>query len=460
MIDTAIAAQVIVWLIVIGVFLAGGEASLFHPVTWYLAFHGLVFVLRPILVHVFGFDFLWNYMGFHPTDEIFVRTLAVTSVGLVVFAAACLAMSRRKPSFTGQAVPELSPRQWRGLVMMTLLLLPMVGYSIFTTRNGIAGERVGAVYINTNSVGYLNDAQFAIMPLLCIWLVATRFHWLNVLPVALYLGYRIWFGWARFTIVLFVVMVVAIYCWQRRKCWMPLWAVAAAVPLFLLFNLIGHNRDVLKQLLSGEEVRTVEYYPGMTKEQKIKTKYDNQDAANFDSLAFIIAVVPERTGTYSYGAQYLQLFTEPIPRILWKGKPRGAPVGFFDLNDYGNFLGLTPSLVGDGWMSGGLVGVIATLALVGGFLGWAHRWFWNHEQDSLRALFYLTALPMLAQWYRDGGISVAKFMLWSWLPLVMWAGLNWLMGKRQVPAYSMLLPRGARIRFVQAAEGGSQAGPK
>src|SRR6516225_8959879 len=83
MVEIALCAQVLVWLIVIGVFLAGGEASLFHPVTWYLIFHGVVFVLRPILVQGFGFDFLWRYMGFHPTDEVFVLTLIVSSVGLI-----------------------------------------------------------------------------------------------------------------------------------------------------------------------------------------------------------------------------------------------------------------------------------------------------------------------------------------------------------------------------------------
>jgi hypothetical protein len=123
-------------------------------------------------------------------------------------------------------------------------------------------------------------------------------------------------------------------------------------------------------------------------------------------------------------------------------------VAFFDLNAYGNFIGLTPSLVGDGWMSGGWVGVITTLALVGGFLGWAHRWFWKHVDDNLAVLFYLTALPMLAQWYRDGGISIAKFMLWNWLPLLLWVGLNWLLGPRPVPVYSVILPRGARVRFL------------
>jgi hypothetical protein len=328
-------------------------------------------------------------------------------------------------------------------------LLPAIGYSIYKTNNGsLVGELVGGVYINTNSVGYLNDAQFALMPLLCIWLVVSRFHWVNLLPVILYIGYRSWGGWARFTIVLFVVMVVAAYCWQHRRRWMPLWSVAAALPVFLLFNLIGHNRDAVKELLSGEVVRKVEYTAGMSLEQKMKAQYDNADAANFDSLAYIIAVVPERTGTYTYGSQYLQIFTEPIPRLLWQGKPKGAPVVFFDLNSYGNFIGLTPSLAGDGWMSGGWIGLITTMALVGGFLGWAHRWFWNHVEDNLAALFYLTALPVLAQWYRDGSISIAKFLLWNWLPLVMWAGFDWLLGQRQMKSYSILLPRGARIHLL------------
>ena len=454
MIDIALCAQVIVWLIVIGVFFASGEASLFHPATWYLAFHGLVFVLRPILVHVFDFDFMWNFMVFHPTDEVFIRTLAVTSVGMVVFVAACMALSRKKPPITWQPAKELSLQEWRGLIMMTLLLLPLSCYSIYYSRYEYSGESVGpnGIYISVNSVGYLCDAQFAIMPLLCIWLVVGRFHWLYVLPVVLYIGYRTWCGWARFTIVLFVALAVVVYCWQQRRRWMPLWAVVVAVPLFLLFNLLGHNRYVLSEYLNGEEVHTIEYDPGMTREEKLKTKYDNQDAANFDALAYIIAIVPERTGTYTYGTQYLQLFTEPIPRMLWKGKPVGAPVGFFSLNAYGNFIGLTVSLIGDSWMSGGWVGVIITMMLVGGFLGWAHRWFWNHVENNIAALFYLTALPMLAQWYRDGGISMAKFMLWNWLPLLMWVGMTWLLGRRQVPEYSMLLPRHARIRLVKGQE--------
>jgi hypothetical protein len=91
-----------------------------------------------------------------------------------------------------------------------------------------------------------------------------------------------------------------------------------------------------------------------------------------------------------------------------------------------------------------------TMALAGGLLGYAHRWFWKNVDNSMAALFYLTGLPMLAQWYRDGGISMAKFMLWNWLPLLMWLVMQWLMSDRRVPAYSMELPRHTRLRFRTA----------
>ena len=56
---------------------------------------------------------------------------------------------------------------------------------------------------------------------------------------------------------------------------------------------------------------------------------------------------------------------------------------------------------------------------------------------------------MVAQQYRDGGIvSIAKFLLWSWLPLVVWLGSNWLLGPRLFPSQSVLLPRGTRLRLI------------
>jgi hypothetical protein len=101
-------------------------------------------------------------------------------------------------------------------------------------------------------------------------------------------------------------------------------------------------------------------------------------------------------------------------------------------------------------MSGGWVGLLVTMATVGAILGWAHRWFWKNMDSNLPALFYLVGLAMLPQWFRDGGISISKFVFWNLSPLVLWAGLTWLLGRRLLPGYSVLLSPGTSLRIIQS----------
>jgi hypothetical protein len=456
MIDVALAAHVMVFLVMVGWFLASGQASVFHPAGLYLAFHGLAFVARPILVHFFGFDSIWQYMSFEPTEEEFIRPLGLSSLCLVVFVGTSLVVGRTSTSFTSRAAREVSHGERTSLVLLTILLLPLLAWSIYTTREGIPGERAAnGVFIMTKTSGYITDAQCMLGPLLCTWLVVTRFHWLNILPILFYIGYRSWFGWARWTILLFFLMVVVTYCWYQRKKWIPLFAVLGAVPALLLFNALGHNRDVLRNYLQGEESHTAEERPGTSPAERMARRWDTQDFANFEYLTAIMAIVPEREGPYTYGLQYLQLFTEPIPRLLWRDKPPGSMFVHINLSKHVDFLGLTWSLPGDGWSSGGWVGAIITLGLAGALVGFAHRSFWRRNDNTTVAMFYLSFLAVSPNWYRDGGISIFKFLLWSWLPLILWRAGTWFLGEKTIPAYTVVLPRGARLRLTESRESSS-----
>jgi hypothetical protein len=452
----------LIWLAVLGFFLASGQASIFHPATVYLGFHGLVFVIRPLLVHFLGFDSVWRYMVFRPEEEDFVRALAVSSVALICFVGASLFFGWTETRFLTKAAPVLSPLQKRALVWTTLVLLPYMAVSIATTQGGAeaSGERAeNGVFIQTHSTGYLNDAQFMLAPLLCAWLVATRFHWLNFPPILLYVAYRSYTGWARWTIVLFFLMIVIVYCAQHRRRWLPLWSIALAIPVLVLFSILGHNREVLKNLFTGEvnESAMNDLHPGMSAEEKRNLRLDTLDFANFDYLCYIVAVVPKRTNAYSYGLQYLQILTEPIPRILWKGKPAGAPVQTINLGAYGNFLGLTVSLAGDGWMSGGWVGLIITASLVGLILGKGHKRFWRQSDQPIAVLFYISGVAVLPQWYRDGGISIFKFLMWTWLPFFIWLAVIWLLNGRRLPGNSIVIRPGERLRILQNHQRSSAA---
>ena len=192
--------------------LAGGAGSLSgewpgidfsSPGRVYWAFHGLVFVIRPLLVHFLGFNSVFNYMVFNPSTEDFIATLAVTSLGLVVLATSCLYFGRVRPVFTGPA-PAFPPEQSRALLVTTLMLLPVIAYSIYRAAGDTGGERAAnGIYILTKTTGYVIDSQFMVAPLVCLWLVKTRFHWLNLVPILAYVAYRSWVGSARWTFLLF-----------------------------------------------------------------------------------------------------------------------------------------------------------------------------------------------------------------------------------------------------------------
>jgi hypothetical protein len=149
--------------------------------------------------------------------------------------------------------------------------------------------------------------------------------------------------------------------------------------------------------------------------------FDGLDFSNFDFLTYIVAKVPQETGRYTHGLQHLQLFTEPIPRKLWPRKPIGAPVRTFNLNDYGNFLGLTPSLIGDGWMTGGWLGVTLNMSLAGLSLALLYNWFVRNLDNPFKVSLMIVITSVLIQLYRDGSIvAMSKFLLFTTLPIFLW----------------------------------------
>jgi hypothetical protein len=447
----ALVAQVLLWAVVVGVFFASGQASIFHPLTVYLAFHLVVFVIRPILVLGFGFEHEWYYMIIPASERMIYRALGVSSVGLLVFALTCIAVGWSQVGFRSMAPTPFTRDQKRALIVTTLILGPLILRSIRSFTGGeMSLENRGGTFVMTGASGYTLEAQYMAGPLICAWLCVARFRWHALLVLVPYVAYRSYAGMSRWTFVLLFVALALAYALEKRIKWCSWPVVLAAIPLLILFNFVGNNRGLLQDYVAGRETLRPTADSGMSRADRLKAKYDGPDFANFDFLTYVVSKVPERTGEYTYGAQYLQLFTEPIPRKLWPGKPAGAPVRLFNLNSYGNFLGRTLTLVGDGWMSGGWVGLIVTMAIVGSLLGWAHRWFWRHSDDRIGGLMYLIGIAMLIQWYRDGGISIAKFFFWNLSPLVLWLGITWLMGPKLVPSYSVLLPRGVRLRVWRA----------
>lgn len=461
MIELALFIQVVLFLAVAGIFLAHRSASLFHPLAFYLIFHFLVFVARPWLVHFAGFDSQWHYMRFEPTPETFVFTLALTSFALLVFAGFSLTSGYAPLRFENSGI-AFSRTQRQAFYIVLLLLLPLALYGarqdarIFglLAERGEAGvflDRSSAHTFFQNTTGYIVKAHNLLIPLTALFVAVHRFRWWAFTPLLAFCGYRMFLG-SRWGIVVALAIVVLLHLYWHRARWLKLRHVALAIPVFLIFHALGQDRDFFREVTGFGEIR---YEARHLADESFVESLDSPDFANFEYLAYIVAAVPEKSHTYTYFTQYLWLFTRPIPRMLWPGKPRGMPIKLVDLNDYGWFGTRTWSIVGDGWLSFGWLGVTITLAALGWFLGWLHRLFWRNLHRAFPVLFYCCYMPSTILWFRGGNIvTAARMAMWILLPVILWylisKVMEWLARRRQM--HIAPAPYGYAARGRPAAE--------
>jgi len=444
-----LAGQAAIWLIVCYIFASGRASSVFHPFAFYLAFHGIVFVLRPILVYAFGLEAVFFVMRFYPSAEEFNFTLLLSTAAMLVFGVVTWRVQGPLPHFDRQARTGFGRAERHALAFVVVLLAPIAIYSVLigiqstvdtgTTGSVIEMERdvnTGVIGFS-NTTGYIVDAQMVIGPLSLMLIWAYRFRPWSFLPLLIYLAERAYIGWGRWTIVLTLMTLGLLFLTTRKLRWIPVYMIAAAVPVLIIFQQLGEQREVFQALITGDVIDEDPILAGGNWVER----HDSPDFANFDFLTYVVDAVPAKSGTYSYFTQYLQLFTEPIPRILWSGKPYGPPIQLVNLNEFGNFVGWTTSLVGDGWISGGWLGVIVTMTIVAWLTMRMHRWFWSGAATNFKVLVYCAFLPLTLQWFRDGGISIAKFVFLTIGPLLLWRLVAQMLERRRVVGPRTWRPR-------------------
>jgi len=427
MIALALGLQTVLWLSVGALYLAHRGSSLFHPVSFYLVFHGLVFVLRPWAVHGLGFDSQWRAMQFQPTPGGFVATLALASLGLLVFAATAI------PAGNGRAAPAVSatsytPAQRTAFHLAAAVLLPLALYgawrdaqlfgTLVQAPGGTGMVQQGGHTFFQNTTGYIVKAHHLLVPLAALFAAVHGFRWWALLPVGAVCVYRAFLG-SRWGLVVVLGVLLLLHLAGREGRWLRGVHLALAVPVVLAFVAIGQDRDVLRHLTGVGPLR--DHGMPIAREGGWLHRLDRADFANFDFLAYIRWAVPGESRTHTYFTQHLALVTQPIPRMLWPGKPHGSPVQLVDLNRHGWWGTRTKSAVGDGWLSWGLPGVAITLALAGAGWGGLHRWYARRASDPMATAAYCCFLPVCVLYFRDGSlVTVARTGMWMLLPVVLW----------------------------------------
>ncbi len=422
--------------------------SVFHPLTFYLAFHGIVFVFRPVVVYLMDYRLIYQVYQFTPSMSDRVSALVATNIGMLVFVTACWWFGNAPMQFKTDRVAigereMLKPTFW----WMVVFLMPIGLYSLYEVwstaldtggaySNLIRDYRTGKAY-NEGTSGYLVEAQLVLAGITAIFAWLMRFRLIALVPIALFAVYRAGIG-GRGPFITALITVGLFYLYDRQRKNLPIWVFAIAPVLLAAFTAVGDDRGAsIRRALSDDQSSEVF---GPKREERFM---EGMDFANLEYMEYLVYVVPQRSGTYGYFNGVAQLFTEPVPRSIWPEKPIGAPFERINMFDYGLPLGMTRSLPGEGWFSLGWLGVIIWCGFWGWALGVIYRRFAEGEQSAFQVAAYLVFLPVLIVAFRDGQIvTVFRQCLFYLAPVVLWRFI----------ARGVGVPQLATIRAVLASK--------
>ena len=311
------------------------------------------------------------------------------------------------------------------------ICVPIGAYSLTKTWNsaastgtafsGMARDAATGVSYNVESNGYIVEAQLMLASSAAIVAWLFRFRLIAMLPLLAFVVFRAGTG-GRGPFVTALGTVGLLYLYERRRRWPGLAFLIMAPLLIIAFQTVGDDRGASVRRLLGQDTTSQIFGPKRTGERP----FEGMDFANLEFFEYAVYVVPQRSHAYGYFADILQLFTEPIPRALWKGKPIGAPVDRLHLFRYGNPVGMTGSLPGEGWMSLGWFGVVLWCGLWGWGLGTIYRKFVEGSQGTFQTIAYMTFLPVLIIAFRDGQlITIFRQGIFFFAPIALW----WLIAK-------------------------------
>ena len=435
MYDFTLALAALIFIAVSFWYMRSGYFSVFHPFTLYLAFHGFLFVFRPIVARALDFRFVYLIYGFAPTQTDKIEAILIATLGLLSFAFCCFRHGNVAMRFN---LDRIALRERQRLIppfmAAAAICFPIGFYSLITLWNDAGNDLILSsmtidkathIFINTEGNGYLKEAQLmlATCGAALAWLF--RFRLLAVLPFLTFIVMRAGSG-GRGPFVAAAATLGLLWLYDRRQQWPSPRILAGVVLIIVAFNTVGLDRGRAIRSWFGADNTIDRPYGEVARDIR---PLEGMDFANLEYLEYIVYTIPQRTHTFSWFTENLQLLTEPVPRALWPGKPVGPPIKMFNLFDYGNPVGMTATIAGTGWADAGWAGVILWCGAWGYGLGWIYRKFAQGPQTAFQTVAYMTLLSSLIVVYRDGGLlTLARQNLFFMAPIVLWLFFAWQFG--------------------------------
>lgn len=367
-----------------------GRMTLFHSTTVYWWFHVFAFCLRPTLIALGVCEGAWIASS-EAAPGIMRQVLWVSSAGLAVFSGVFLAATWRAPMPEELEPTAMDRSDQRALLMVALACL---GPAVACGWLSLAGGRVN---------GLLAAAQWMIFPIGLLAIVATRWRWWSVSAVAacvVFWGSTHVLPWSMIGGAL---ALIALWLWSNRRLHAP-----PALTTALVFGSVALallDPASLSGFWGGASEAPREGAPFV---RSIGERLDRPEFAQFEAVCAVVSGHPAMR-PFSRGSQHLDRLGG---RSMVAGRTPVDRPGRASM-----------PLVGDGWISGGWPGMLATQAVAALLLGLAWRAFTRRPADPARAVAFLGIQALSIPLVLSSESGVVPGLVWLLLPILAWRAL-------------------------------------
>jgi len=311
----------------------------------------------------------WARDIFTPTNE-----LALVALNYFLLGTACwtssymlvrVAMGKPKEMRDSQPILSSFITKKRTLIFSIYGFIQLVTY-FFLVRVSIMFQEQGGYNVDATGLSYFLYLPFALGGVIILLFllyrsinVATdpvgKFGSLGMMFLAALQSYNpgARFNFISWVVVVTMILVQNISIWRRAV----IYAVGGAFAV-ITFSIAGL-------------VRTPNTW-NLTFEQKVEVAKERlllaEDQNLLDGFLMVLQVYPDNL-PFQYGYQHLEILFRPIPRAIWKGKPKGGYANKLGLNDIEGFngatIGISESIYGTFYGEGGVAAIVLLSILYG-----------------------------------------------------------------------------------------------
>lgn len=174
MYEVALLLSVICLLAVLFHFARMPTFSVFHPLTFYLLFHGFIFVVRPIIAYLGDFRFIYQIYRFTPSYEDKLTVIFASNLGMLIFAFFSLQTGHAPMRFKQDVFTEAERNRLVPSALWALSICIPIGLTSLFWGYGRVANRILSRAIGCGRPGGHNANATAISQLLAHYVCHAR----------------------------------------------------------------------------------------------------------------------------------------------------------------------------------------------------------------------------------------------------------------------------------------------